>query len=233
MQAQTPVEDINAVIDRFQAWAGAQTANKPKNGVRELSYEEALKTNRYRHTAYAGLPELPEKPDPEKPYKERQPMSPKAAKTEKAGPAKASRPERKATNQAAVRRTASKPSIEQEQAPRKFRQVLAESLALLPAKNRNSLAIAPRQASLTVRVTAAEQALIKTRADEANLSVSAYLRQCAFEVEQLRAQVEQAITTMPQRKASLQPAPASTPGFLARLTRRFFGRKTNPLARRV
>src|ERR1700739_3327756 len=43
-----PVEDIDAVIGRFQAWAGARSAPEAKPGIRELSYEEALQSRRYR-----------------------------------------------------------------------------------------------------------------------------------------------------------------------------------------
>jgi predicted component of type VI protein secretion system len=39
---------------------------------------------------------------------------------------------------------------------------------------------------MSLRVAASKQALIKVRAAEAGLPASAYLRQCALQVEQLR-----------------------------------------------
>lgn len=43
-----PVEDIDSVIGRFQAWAGSRNAAEPVPGIRELSYEEALESRRQR-----------------------------------------------------------------------------------------------------------------------------------------------------------------------------------------
>jgi len=63
----------------------------------------------------------------------------------------------------------------------------------------------PRKAcSVTVRVTGDEQKLLQTRAAEAGLSVSAYLRSCIFEVESLRFQVKEALAEM-RNAAALEP----------------------------
>ena len=43
MQTQS-IENIDAVLGRFQAWAGASNAAETKPGIRELSYEEALRS---------------------------------------------------------------------------------------------------------------------------------------------------------------------------------------------
>src|SRR6185437_5389691 len=45
--ATRPVEDIEAVLGRFQAWAGARNAAEAA-GIREISYDEALGSDRYR-----------------------------------------------------------------------------------------------------------------------------------------------------------------------------------------
>lgn len=56
---------------------------------------------------------------------------------------------------------------------------------------------APRKSSsVTVRLTAEEDERLRARAAEAGLTVSAYLRSCAFEVESLRAQVKQAVAQL-------------------------------------
>src|SRR4051812_11568489 len=53
-----------------------------------------------------------------------------------------------------------------------------------------------RTASITIRITAEEQAQLHERAAAARLSVSAYLRSCIFEAEALRSQVKDALAQM-------------------------------------
>jgi hypothetical protein len=53
-----------------------------------------------------------------------------------------------------------------------------------------------KTASITIRLTEAEEAQLHERAAAAQLSVSAYLRSCIFEAEALRAQVKQALARM-------------------------------------
>jgi hypothetical protein len=53
-----------------------------------------------------------------------------------------------------------------------------------------------KSASVTVRLTAEEDNRLRARAAEASLTVSAYVRSCAFEVESLRAQVKEAVAQM-------------------------------------
>ena len=75
-------------------------------------------------------------------------------------------------------------------------------------------------ASITIRVSEAEFAQLRTRAAEAGLTVSAYLRSCTFEAELLRAQVKEALAELraaaPARK---HPAPSTSQrSWLQRLT---------------
>ncbi len=60
-----------------------------------------------------------------------------------------------------------------------------------------------KRASVTVRLSVDESEQLRERAAEAGISVSAYLRSCAFEVETLRAQVKATL-------AQLKSAPAQT-----------------------
>jgi Mobilization protein NikA len=53
-----------------------------------------------------------------------------------------------------------------------------------------------KSASITVRMSHTECEQLRRRAAEAGLTVSAYLRSCAFEVESLRAQVKEALAKM-------------------------------------
>jgi len=79
----------------------------------------------------------------------------------------------------------------------------------LPAVPRESASHAPRpvtvaapvmeerkNASVTVRLTREESERLRLRAAEAGITVSAYLRSCAFEVETLRTQVKQTLAEM-------------------------------------
>jgi hypothetical protein len=53
-----------------------------------------------------------------------------------------------------------------------------------------------RTASVTIRLSDAECVLLRERAAEAGLTVSAYLRSCVLEVDALRAQVKEALEEM-------------------------------------
>jgi hypothetical protein len=59
-----------------------------------------------------------------------------------------------------------------------------------------------KRASITVRLSHAESEQLRLRATEAGLTVSAYLRSCAFEVESLRAQVKKTLAEMKQNRAA-------------------------------
>jgi hypothetical protein len=61
-----------------------------------------------------------------------------------------------------------------------------------------------RTASVTLRLSDAECALVRQRAAEAELTVSAYLRSCVLEADALRAQVKEALAEM--RKAGNEGA---------------------------
>jgi hypothetical protein len=66
-----------------------------------------------------------------------------------------------------------------------------------------------KTASVTIRMSQAECAQLKTRAAEAGLTISAYLRSCTFEAEALRAQVKQALVEL--RAASSDENPPAQP----------------------
>ncbi|HWE85390.1 MAG TPA: hypothetical protein VG267_10630 [Terracidiphilus sp.] len=108
---------------------------------------------------------------------------------------------------------------------RKVSSPLPEQIPLIPrepaqaaAQLHAQAASAPRKsASVTVRLTAEEDKQLRARAAEAGLTISAYLRSCAFEVESLRAQVKEAVARMSE--AEQQPT-ARPPSWLSRLFRR-------------
>lgn len=102
-------------------------------------------------------------------------------------------------------------TISYEQALRSHRRVPAADLATaqLPAQmaplSADTAASMPltgagikkrKTASITIRLTEAEDTQFHERAAAAQLSVSAYLRSCIFEAESLRAQVKEALSQM-------------------------------------
>jgi hypothetical protein len=62
-----------------------------------------------------------------------------------------------------------------------------------------------RTASVTIRLSNAENAQLHKLAAEAGVTVSAYLRSCTFEAEALRAEVKTALTEL--RSAALRDTP--------------------------
>ena len=64
------------------------------------------------------------------------------------------------------------------------------------ALSAQDLELQSRSATISVRLNEAEFAALRLRAAECDVSVSAYMRSCVLEAEQLRAQVKQALTAM-------------------------------------
>lgn len=227
-------DDIDAVLGRFQAWAASRkpaAKSSYKNlpdGVRELSYQEALESSRNRWQARIRSSGREES------------GSEAPATTAELGPPQTSEDAAFPRDKLAlsgVPDTLSGSSAHISEAPHKprFNAVLAEALPAEPDPDALALVwpVSPkseRQVSMSLRVAASEQALIKARAAEAGLSVSAYLRQCALEVEKLRAQVHNTLALLehgsqPVRSFTVGPSqtPATTVGFFARLCQRLFG----------
>jgi hypothetical protein len=61
-------------------------------------------------------------------------------------------------------------------------------------------------ASVTIRLSQAEYAQLRTRAAEAGLTVSAYLRSCTFEAESLRAMVKDTLARLRTGAPAEEPA---------------------------
>ncbi len=85
-----------------------------------------------------------------------------------------------------------------------------------PASSQRSL----KSASVTIRMSAAECERLHHRAAEAGLTVSAYLRSCAFEMESLRKEVKEMLAQMrPAEPAELPAAPGCWSWFRRVLSR--------------
>lgn len=119
-------------------------------------------------------------------------------------------------------------------APPAFRDVFKETAALSAVVHSiHSPATLERgkSASLTLRVSDQEQLRIQACAALANLSVSAYLRQCALGVDSLRDQVGLALADLHQQqaKAAAPPGLSAVPGIFGRFATqcwRRLGRKS-------
>ena len=70
-----------------------------------------------------------------------------------------------------------------------------------------------RQAIVSLRLTDVELLRLKDRASESGISVSAYMRSCILDADQLRAQVKQALAEM--RALSAMPEPSRFPALTA------------------
>ncbi len=68
-----------------------------------------------------------------------------------------------------------------------------------------------KRMTVSVRLSEQESELLRLRAAESGLSVSAYMRSCVLEADHLRSQVKQALAQMRSRTAPPEPArlPAS------------------------
>jgi hypothetical protein len=77
-----------------------------------------------------------------------------------------------------------------------------------------------KDASITIRMSQAECAQLHRRAAEAGLTVSAYLRSCAFETESLRAMVKDTLAQLRSTTAASTPAAAPRPSRLRSMARR-------------
>jgi hypothetical protein len=234
MDTQPPLEDISAVVSRFQAWAGAQAPAHAKHGVRELTYEEAIRSSR-RRTA-------PVRATPKAKTAEPVPAAQMKRKTVVETPAvEPARPKKQASSRRArksARKSKTLPPAKAKtqavslQPPAVFRQMLAEQVAPRSIVSAQALAVERRTTALSLRLSSGEHSLLKARAAEANLSVSVYLRTCVFEVEELRAQLRR--LRMAQENLQVQTS-VLTVAFAswAQFVRRLFHRKTTALAVRA
>lgn len=242
MQTQ-PGEDIDAVLGRFEAWAGVRSAVEAKAGIRELTDEEALASGRYRWRGAGATPKstsMGAVPAPTAAGTASRHEPPKTDSAKKRGLA------RRATKQAQAKsadaRAAAATStpaaakavpVPKDSAPRAtFWDVLGDAVRPAEMVAAQPAALA-RQVAISIRLAPAERALIKTRAAEAGVSASAYMRQCALEVEQLREQVRQAIAAMERGGAVQIEAPAQAPGLFSRIARRIFSGGAQSIAVRA
>ena len=158
-----PVEEIDAIMVKYSAWVSSRATDAPPaNGIREVTYSSALHSSNSRRKVRTDLVLPAHEPvDVSKSSRrKRQPRQPQPPSNRR--PAAPADPGR--------------PQKKSALAPAKA------SSELQPPSN--------RVVSLSVRLAAEECALVRSRAAEARLSVSAYLRQCVLDVDAMRIFVE-------------------------------------------
>jgi hypothetical protein len=230
---QTP-EAIEAVLSRFQEWTSSRRPTTG-HGLREVSYEDAVKANRHRGPARKPRTE----PMEENCLRAEPGVIPVEAPQLKPA-TKPRSPEQKSTAAKPSQRTkAAKQAQEKPAALARpqtaFKTILADAVAPPTQANALTKTGAVRQVTISLRMAPSEQAAIRARAAEAGLSASAYMRQCALEVDHLREQVRQTLALIGQtaalaasNQAQMQlhaPMQAPQPGFLERMKQVFFGNK--------
>lgn len=214
------VDDLNAVLGKFRVWNEMQgqpaEAKKPRQDpAREVSYEQALRSiSRYRRPDLpAAQKESIAREQPESisvadagtvPELQKLPSSATSRSASPAAKMAKVDPRRKAVSKrcgckpaispAEEKRSKTKtasPSIARHRQP-SFGAAVKRELAIQKKERKSALEGTgqPRDTALTVRLTGQELDLIRSRAAEAKVSVSGYLRQCALEVEILRKHVE-------------------------------------------
>jgi hypothetical protein len=243
MQTQ-PIEDIEAVLGRFHAWTGSRNANEKRPGIRELSCGEALESGRYR---WRGVDRASSKkklsaepgvvPDaaPDVAAKSGTQRAKRDSISDRDGKrsAKQVRARSHSTNRVADTKKTSNAAVPlKADLKRSFREAMTEAVRPAEVVVAKPVELA-RQVAISIRLAPAERALIKTRAAEAGISASTYIRQCALEVEQLRAQVQQAIAAMEGKVPAQLQVPVQAPGLFSRIARRFFPGGAQAVAVRV
>ena len=240
-------EDIEGVLGRFQAWEktrrdqpnskngsnrgiGRGAASRKANlggGVQELTYEQALRASSYRRRAYSEAAEIA--PQTLEPQAIASPQAELPEVDSTTSPHHATAGNAKSTVSViallpeVTRRQASTPVVKPQDIEPAFREVLKGTAGLAATAG----AVPEiKSFALALRVSNAEQTRIRACAARANLSVSAYLRQCALGVDDLRDQVELALTKLRQQEANAAAPPglSAIPGIFGRFGRHWFQR---------
>jgi hypothetical protein len=216
-------DTIESVAARFESWRAAQQGNHPApvpSGVAEISYEQALRhALRSRGlTAHAeqrptGGEEASEAAEEARGEdgggaRRRRRRSPAPQAGEETAPFSAAPAGRGGSDPA---RGAARPAGKDFRPPHLEAEAVsaagAETGTFAEVMGRQAALAGRRQASLSLRLSAQDAALVRERAAQAGLTVSGYLRHCALEVEALRAQVKALL-------AEPRPEPPRMPGTL-------------------
>ncbi len=175
-----PVEDIESIIRKYSAWASSRSATSPVTPkVSEVSYEKALRSTQFhRKVAHAlKTPEVTNVDSLSIPITD-------DSRLVKSLDSKRSR------GKTGAKVSARSPKEPRDNVDKQHRQRSPQQRAR--DKERKAVRRAPLvkdlrndgdRISLSIRLSAAEGAAVKSRAAEAQMSNSAYLRWCALEVE--------------------------------------------------
>lgn len=214
MQPERQPDDIHSILGRFTSWAGkqAEKGHAGDEGIREISYEEAIERLRSRRrTPSVKLP-IPVQPATVAPAEgaeggassepaasfavtaEAEGTVPKTAPECEGQPAaKRSRPVRASARGKAAAATAARGAADRSSARNQsrkaktpeFRVVLAKSVAgrggAVPGKaTKINSGKTERDQRVSVRLSREEERQLQQCAEQAGVTVSQYLRQCAL-----------------------------------------------------
>jgi hypothetical protein len=231
MQPGANPQDIHSILNRFNHWAGKQATNGNghpaglKGGdaeVREIPYEEMLRRVRARSAdavvspvAVAAAAEPPN-PAPEETPKPKECSPAKTTRERKQARKKTLKASGRADMAQARKQEAAPPkrarnstAAAQTAQPPQFRQVLAKSVReATPVKKAKRKADTGRGHRVSVRLSQAEERQLQSRAAEAGLTVSEYLRMCALGSEIVQSGSRARIPTSARHeKPALESAP--------------------------
>jgi hypothetical protein len=182
---------------------------KPTLDGAPLSYETALRLHARHRTDSRSKLDPPEAPRPGIGSPAAAAATSKASKTPDRVDSPLARPQSKSgTKPSSIKskiksQLKAKPKARPSQ--RKALAKLDRSNMLLDIGNRT----AQRRAIVSLRMTDDELLKLKDRAAESGISVSAYMRSCILDADQLRSQVRQALAEM--RAISSRPEPSDLP----------------------
>lgn len=247
----SPAEDIGSILHRFEHWAGAHQPVDMRELSLEEALEQArsrrgakgdfagttpdaVSAARPRAAAEAKVGPTPGAKAAGRTSTQRAAKAAPSNDRSRAGKATKGRPTPKPQTKAAglsasgAKRATTAHSFQQALEREIARPRAAKSPAeLLPA---DTVELTSRPAntaaavSLSVKMSVADRNTIRSRAQSLGLTPGAYLRQCALEVESLRAEVQQLVLNRAQSASRTLPA-GPKPNWLARL-RSYFAAQT-------
>lgn len=219
MQPAEKPDDIHTILSRFSNWSGKDSgkrrASEADDGVREISYEEAIRKMRSRRAGARGATTpAPASAAPEEEAAHAAATAPPVANTATAP---------KTARVAHPRKTApAKVSPLKRKPPKaaEFRQVLVKSVVRAET---GTVKKAERAQRVSVRLSKAEERQLQAYAAQAGMTVSEYLRTRALEGSAQRGPVGVRAEDAAARRVTAEPAATKNAlgGWITLLRNRF------------
>lgn len=222
MQPAEKPDDIHTILSRFSNWSGKDSgkrrASEADAGVREISYEEAIRKMRSRRAGAGGATTpAPASAAPEEEAAHAAATAPPVANTATAP---------KTARVAHPRKTApAKVSPLKRKPPKaaEFRQVLAKAVGQTASAGTAKVKKAERAQRVSVRLSKGEERQLQAYAAQAGVTVSEYLRTRALEGSAQRGPVGVRAEDAAARRVTAEPAATKNAlgGWITLLRNRF------------